>query len=221
MLNFGPGRLCTVMLFFAVLAVLPGCRSEKGDTPEVLKTGEQAVEKAQTPPALDPAYEEVLRELQKNPDNVREINRLADLYYKDGKYEEAVENYRKALSLAPDQGSGYMRLGASLNRLQRNEEAIEAYKQAIPRLSDPSLAYNNMASVYGALGSYQEQIEALRNSIQHRPGYAAAHFNLGVTLLKVGDMEGAKKECEALNELNPAMAEALLKRINNQATSQG
>lgn len=214
-------RLLPLLFFLALVLPQPGCQKEPSNKPEGRPSSAQVAESpAATANDNESVYETVLRKLKKNPDNVRAIYHLADLYYRDGQYEKAVENYRKVISRKPNRGFVYMRMGTSLNQLQRYEEALAAFQQAIPKLSDPAVAYNNMGITYGKLGRYQEEIASLRNAIKHRPRYASALFNLGVTLLRVGDPEGARRQYEALNEFDLTMARALLTEIDRAESGQ-
>lgn len=209
------------LLFLAILvSLLPGCQREQSNKPPSRQSSVPTEEGRNTPNANESAYETVLRELKANPDDIKAIYHLADLYYRDGHYEKAVENYRKVISRNPKRGFVYLRLGTSLSRLQRYEEALKAFEQAIAHLSDPAVAYNNMGITYGRLDRYQEEIDALRNAIKLRPKYASAHYNLGITLLKVGDLEGARRQHEALNEFDLTMAQALRDEIDRAGSGQ-
>ena len=46
-----------------------------------------------------------------------------------GKLEEAIEAYNKALSIKPDYAEAYYNMGIALQDQGKLEEAIEAYKQ--------------------------------------------------------------------------------------------
>lgn len=199
-----------------IILLQSGCHSEEGNKPSSQNIVTVAPEEQNVPDPNESAFETVLRKLKKNPDNIKAIYHLADLYYRNGKYEEAIENYNKVISREPDRGYVYFRLGTSYNRLQRYEEALEAFKKAIPNLPSPAMVYNNMGITYGKLGQYQEEIDALQNAIKHRSRYAAARYNLGVTYLKVGDIQGALEQYEALNEFDLTMAEALKKEIDEK-----
>ena len=50
---------------------------------------------------------------------------------KQGKLEEAIEAYNKALSIKPDYADAYYNMGIALQRQGKLEEAIEAYNKAI------------------------------------------------------------------------------------------
>src|SRR4029079_17238087 len=48
-----------------------------------------------------------------------------------GRYEEAIEEYNKAIEIDPRDYNGHYNKGNSLSNLGRNEEAIEEYNKAI------------------------------------------------------------------------------------------
>ena len=48
-----------------------------------------------------------------------------------GKLEEAIESYNKALSLKPDSAEAYNNMGVTLKEQGKLEEAIEAYNKAL------------------------------------------------------------------------------------------
>lgn len=215
-------RLARLLAYFFVITLVilqAGCRGEESNKPEGYTPPEQDVDSQITQHENESAYETVLRQLKKNPDNIKARYHLAQLYYRDGIYDKAVENYRLVLKAQPERGFVYFRLATSLSRLQRYEEALEAFKESITRLPDTSVpvAYNNMAIAYGQLGRYQEEIDALRKALEYRPRYASALYNLGATMLKTGDIEGALEQYETLNEIDLTMAQALKKEIDKAA----
>jgi Flp pilus assembly protein TadD len=48
-----------------------------------------------------------------------------------GKFDEAIEHYRKALETAPDDADAHINLGNALTSLGRVEEAIGHYRKAL------------------------------------------------------------------------------------------
>ena len=50
---------------------------------------------------------------------------------KIGKFDEAIEAYKKAISLKPDYAEAYNNMGSGLKDQGKFDEAIDAYKKAI------------------------------------------------------------------------------------------
>lgn len=221
-------RLLAYLFLFTFVILHSGCEGEKSNKPPGYKKTKQEsqaksdVDSRITQYENESAYETVLRKLKKHPGSIKARFHLAQLYYRDGIYDKAVENYRLVLKAQPDRGFVYFRLATSLNRLGRYEEALEVFQEAVKRLPDTTVpvAYNNMGIAYGKLGRYQEEIDSLQKALEYRPKYASALYNLGVTYLKVDDIEGARQQYEKLNEYDLTMAKALQKEIDKASAGQ-
>ncbi|MGH7900726.1 MAG: tetratricopeptide repeat protein [Thermodesulfobacteriota bacterium] len=75
---------------------------------------------------------ETLRYLvEKNPNNPLNRFGLANEYFKNEMYQEAIEEIKTYLSLKDDEGAAYRTLGEALLKLGRKEEAKEAYRNGI------------------------------------------------------------------------------------------
>ena len=203
------------VLLIGVVMLASGCQNQEGNKP----AGSQPTQEVRRdiPLTNENAYETVLRELQEDPNNILALYHLGDLYFRDGKYDKAVENFQKVVAADPSRGYVFFQMGTALSRIGRLEEALDAFAKAIPQLKHPEVAYNNMGIAYGRLGRYQDEIAAMKKAIELRPRYASARYNLGVTQIKVGDLEGAREQYEALNKFDLTIAKALLKEIEKAA----
>ena len=63
---------------------------------------------------------------------------------RQGKLEEAIEAYNKALAIKPDYAEAYNNMGMFSQEQGKLEEAIEAYNKALAIKPDYADAYNNM-----------------------------------------------------------------------------
>ncbi len=77
-----------------------------------------------------------------------------DAYYNRGlvyqnleKYDEAIEDYTKAIHLDPDFALAYNNRGVVYHNLEKYDEAIEDYTEAIRLDPDLALAQNNLKSL--------------------------------------------------------------------------
>ncbi len=71
------------------------------------------------------------------PENDAARNVLGAFYALEGRYDEAVEQFREAIRLVPNEGMYYANLGRYLRELGRHEEAEEAYRRASQWWDEP------------------------------------------------------------------------------------
>lgn len=72
------------------------------------------------------------------------------------KYDRAVTESRKALSINPKAESGYYFLGLAYQNLGHIQQARECYEQALILNPDHALANLNLSIIYKAMGRYDE-----------------------------------------------------------------
>ncbi len=196
--------LCAVAIS---LPFLVSCKKEE-------QPSGRAAAKAVNPYSAESVYDEVKKQLDKDPNNVDALYHLADLYDRNSQYQEAVDTYKKVVKLKPDMGYAYFKMGTAYDRLNKPADAVEAFKQAIKRLPNYAVVYNNIGIAYGRLGKTNEEISSLKKAVKLRPNYSAAHFNLGMTYLKTRNKKAAMKEYEELQKFDEGAADSLLKEIN-------
>lgn len=85
-----------------------------------------------------------------------EANERGDFYFNEGRYEEAIASYQRAIKLYPRYEEAYLGLGDAYKELKRYEEAVGAYKQAIKLKPNYADAFNGLGDVYEALGRQTE-----------------------------------------------------------------
>ena len=125
-----------------------------------------------------------------------------------GKLEEAIEAYKKTISLNPDYADAYSNMGVALRNQGKFEEAIDAYKKAILLKPDYAQAYNNMGATLKDQGKFDEAIDAYKKSIVIKPDYTEAYNNLGVALKNQGKFDEAIETYKKAISLKPDYADA-------------
>jgi len=129
-------------------------------------------------------------------------------YADQGKFDEAIGEYERAIELAPDDAGNYRNLGSSLGRQEKWEEAAAAYEKAIDLDPDFGEAYGDLVAVYLRLGKLSDAVDAGERAIELSPDYAGAHINLGVAYNEQGRTDEAIAQWEEAVELDPNSANA-------------
>jgi tetratricopeptide (TPR) repeat protein len=97
---------------------------------------------------------------------------------KQGKLEEAIEAYNKALAIKPDFAEAYNNMGNALQDQDNLDDAIEAYNKALAIKPDYAEAYNNMGNALQDQGKLEDAIEAFKKALDIKPDFAEAHRHL-------------------------------------------
>ncbi len=140
--------------------------------------------------------------IQREPRATR-FNGLGNVYYQQGRHEEAIAAYRRAIELDPEFAYPHNGLGNVYYQQGRHEEAIAAFERAIELDPKDAGYHNNLGNVYGDLGRHDEAIAAYRRAIALDPDYAHPHNNLGNCYLQLGRLEKAQSEFQDRVRLSP------------------
>lgn len=162
------------------------------------------------------------------------VNSLGNIYYTQGRYDDALRLYRRAASEAPDEAIFQSNIGDVLRAMQDYSGALTAYKAA-GDAGIPAQLHAKLASVYlaqekyteaeqeyrqaGAAGNsgfndvgnalyraslYDKAIPLYREAICVTPGTAQLYDNLANSLNKTGDTSGAQVAWGVALGLSPA-----------------
>ncbi|MGC8669243.1 MAG: tetratricopeptide repeat protein [Chthonomonadales bacterium] len=107
-------------------------------------------------------------------DDIQYHFRLADDLYRRGMFDEAVDEYRRALELNPQYADIRNHLGLALAALQRYDEALDEFDRALA--INPSFvdAWLNRGNALKELGRIAEAQDAYRRVLQLEPDHVVA-----------------------------------------------
>jgi Tfp pilus assembly protein PilF len=120
--------------------------------------------------------------LARNPDCWMAHNNLGLLFANQGRIEEAMEHYHKAVQINPNFSEAQYNLGVALVAKGRLDEAIVNYRKAIQINPNYSDALNNLGIALTAEGRYDEAIKNFRKAIQINPNFSGVLNNLAWVL---------------------------------------
>jgi len=126
---------------------------------------------------LDNARKSYEQAMKLKPDYVEAINNLGTVYYARKSYRRAINQYHKALAIAPDSprsASIYMNLGTAFFARKRYEDAAKAYQTALQL--DPN--------IFETHGNYGVMLQ--ERSVEERAKY---HYYLAKLYAKNGRNE--------------------------------
>jgi tetratricopeptide (TPR) repeat protein len=140
------------------------------------------------------AYESALKLL---PDHAEVANDLGRLAFRMRMRPQAEKLFRHFLSRYPDHPEGCNNLACALRDQGRMEEAVEILRPAIMKRQDVPMLWNTMGTVVGEQGDFQSAQAFFAEALRLQPDFPKARYNLGNSLLALGDAAGALESCDA------------------------
>jgi predicted O-linked N-acetylglucosamine transferase (SPINDLY family) len=120
--------------------------------------------------------------LKSHPQSLAVINILGAALLGQGKFQQAVNSYNKAIQLKPDYAAAYSNRGLALDQLGQLEEAMQSYDKAIQLKPDFPGAHSNRGVTLKDLGLLEEAMQSYDKAIQLKPDYGEAYSNLLMSL---------------------------------------
>jgi protein O-mannosyl-transferase len=146
--------------------------------------------------------------LARNPDCWMAHSNLGVELVLQGKFDEAIRHYERALQLKPEYPEGLSNLGVVIAKQGRLGEATKYLERSIQLKPDYAEAYNNLGGVLAKQKRAEEATQYYARAVQLKPDYPEAHCNLGVGLAAQGNVAEAMRHFERALQLKPDYAEA-------------
>jgi tetratricopeptide (TPR) repeat protein len=140
---------------------------------------------------------------------------LATALQEEGRTDEAIAHYQRALSIRPDYAPAYNNLGTALMAKGEHAAAVAAFRQSLRLQPQSASARQLLADATYDLGSaliergaFAQAEAPLREAIELDPRYAEAHNNLGIVLASTGRLAEAVAHWERALEIRPGFVDA-------------
>ncbi|HZO37737.1 MAG TPA: tetratricopeptide repeat protein [Methylomirabilota bacterium] len=129
-------------------------------------------------------------------------------------WEDAIDAYRRVVSIDPTYAAAWNNLGLLLHRMGRYEEASSAYGSALDQDAQCCEAAYNLGSLHEDRGEIEDAITDYRRALELSPDYADAHFNLAGALARNGRDGEAIKHWQRYLELDSGSPWARIARAH-------
>ena len=131
-----------------------------------------------------------------------------------GKTDDAIQHYEKALSYSPDFYPAHNNLGSAYLARQNFEGAQTQFEAALKANQNDVEAYFNLANVLLLTQRYPAAEREIEEGLQRRPDSAFGHFLQGSVYSRTGRPELAEKSLQSALQLDPKMSQAYLQLVN-------
>jgi tetratricopeptide (TPR) repeat protein len=161
------------------------------------------------PYLIDPA--EYYRKFPKK--TLKEFEKGVDADHQ-GKTDDAIQHYEKALSYSPDFYPAHNNLGSAYLGRKNFEGAQTQFEAALKANQNDAQAYFNLANVLLLTQRYPAAEREIEEGLQRRPDSAFGHFLQGRLYSLTGRPELAEKSLQSALQLDPKMSQAYLQLVN-------
>lgn len=123
------------------------------------------------------------------------------------KYEEAIQEYEKALALSPKNVDVHLLLGLSYANFGNLEKALEHIKTSV-KLNPSYTPYYYLGLIYSAQSEFKKALDAFDKALSFNPDSYTAEYQKGLLYTRQKKNEKASLAYERAIELNPNFEEA-------------
>ena len=152
----------------------------------------------------DQAIKFATEQLQRTPDRVDYRRALANIYFRAGRYPDAIATFQTLLDKNPKSVELYVLLGESKKFGRDSTGAIAAFKKAKELDSNNFLPPLELGLVYGDLGQYEDARKSYEEVLKLQPDNAEALNNLAYIKADTGqDLDQALAYAQRAQQKRP------------------
>jgi tetratricopeptide (TPR) repeat protein len=148
------------------------------------------------------------------------FNILGVIAHAEGKFQQAIEHFEKALKRNPHYTEALLNLAVLYNDLGKYADAKKLYaklrkgKETEPRQIEPVLQgklsnlHADIGDIYRNIGLYSHAVQEYQKALQHNPSYADIRLKLGMALRDAGELATAITELKSVIRQEPKYTDA-------------
>jgi tetratricopeptide (TPR) repeat protein len=140
----------------------------------------------------------------KKPNNAAYWTGLAEQYFKENNFQEAIEAYKKAVDLDPTIPAYWYSLGQCYFRANNFQQAAEACKKAVELAPTIPVYWNNLGQCYFRDNDFRQATEAHKKAVELAPTTPIYWNNLGQCYFRDNDFQQATEPYKKAAELAPS-----------------
>jgi len=150
--------------------------------------------------------DQMIQTAESEPQNFVAQMRTGDMYAKIGKFDSAIEFYKRGILLKPDDFNANVVLANALFDSQRFEEASDYYAKAVKINGADVNARTDLGTTFVERSSpdYERAIKEFKAALEIDPKHEPTLYYLGIAYLRKGEKDKADRMLAELEKANPA-----------------
>jgi len=167
------------------------------------------------PEKAEQLFEKIIKD---NPKDPTSYDLYASYLESQGRYDEALESYKKAYQLNPDNGGVAFRLGNAYFERKRYGEAVNYLKKAKETFGNDIETIKKLGEAYLELKEYGKAIEEYKSIIKIIPKHVSSRIQIGNAYLKLRQYKTAEKYYNEALKIEPNNLSVYYQLINLELT---
>ena len=156
--------------------------------------------------------EEIIKEVILTEDAV--FNNIGIEKFNEGKLEESISEFTKALEFNPDNTEAYFNRGIALAESGKIEEALQDYQTVLVLNPGSDKVHYNIGLINYNTGDFEEAFKHFSKAIELNPDNSDAYYNRGLINYRNKKLDAALEDYTRAIELNPNDEGAFYSRGN-------
>ncbi|XP_069759228.1 protein O-mannosyl-transferase TMTC1 isoform X2 [Narcine bancroftii] len=140
------------------------------------------------------------------------LSPLGALYYNTGRYEEALQIYKEAITIQPKNSELQLAVAQVLSMAGRGREAERLINQVASERADCLECHRLLSVIHSKRGDLKEALDAVRKAVQMKPKdpkvLAELYFSEGNLLRELNKLDVAFESYKQAVELSPNLSQA-------------
>jgi tetratricopeptide (TPR) repeat protein len=112
---------------------------------------------------------------------------------RDGKLDDAIEHYRKAIAVAPGLYLARNNLGSAYLKKQQFANAREQFEEVIKLNQTDAAGYFNLGNLFFLQNQYLEAVHWIGEGLTKEPNSSFGHFLMGSSFVRLGRVDLSEK----------------------------
>jgi tetratricopeptide (TPR) repeat protein len=135
---------------------------------------------------------------------------LGRIYENDGRLDDGIKYYRRAVTINPTNADAHYNLARLLAKQDMQAQAIDHYSRALAVRPNDADAHNNLGLLLARRGEFEPALAEFKKAIHFDPKYGKAFFNMGRIFAQRNELDKAVENYRQALTLNPNEIEILL-----------
>lgn len=150
----------------------------------------------------------MLELIDKYPDSYLGHKMLAEIYEKEGKNTDAIDEYVRAIEINTKDYNSYYKISVLLQRLDNNDDAINMLNELLNKKPDCLEASMLLGDILYDEGRFKEATIIYTEALKYNPANYDIYYNLGMVYTRLNDFQKAKEYYQIAAEINSMLYNA-------------